>query len=206
MISEKNCVNITGFTKDQFKELLTLLPSLKTKKFKPSVMLAIYLFRMKNNIPLKLISTIFGILSFQMAGRIVNETRDCLNKDLVMKRLDLNNMNREDLINDHTTYISKTIFESPDNLITIWGRTYAYCQKSSNYFMQKKMYSGQKKRHLVKPFIGITTDVYYLDVFEPYDASSNDASIMSDLLHKTSFRSFFEKDDIFVLDRGFRDA
>lgn len=206
-INDLNCKNMTGLSIQQFKTLLEAIPSLKKLPQRiPSVMLAVYLFRMKNAAPLKLISTLFGIESFQRVARMVNETRKCLTNDIASKFIGLNNAKREEMIRSHTTIISKTILKSPNSLITIWDGTYAYCQKSSNYLVQKKLWSDQKKRPLCKPFIGITTDGYYLDVFDVYDATSNDASIMKDLLAKESFSNYFNKGDIFVVDRGFRDA
>jgi hypothetical protein len=204
-LNDINCENYTGLTKTQFITLLNQIPSLNTKSYTPSVMLALFLFRLKNGLSLTLMATIFGIQSFQTVARITNETRDCINRDFVPKNLGLINLNREHLISNHTTLISKTIFDANDKLITIWDGSYAYCQKSSNYFMQKMMYSGQKKRHLVKPFIGITSDGYYLDIFGPYD-SSNDATIMNDVLKDQLVLNFFKEGDIFVVDRGFRDV
>jgi hypothetical protein len=207
-VSEETCKNITGLDKFYFKELFKLLPSLNKFKntYNPIQMLATFLFRLKNGISLNLIATIFKLRSFQTVGRMINETRKCITEDLVSQKLGLVNMDRTDLMNAETTWMARKILNSGDSLITIWDGTYAYCQKSSNYYMQRQTYSLQKKRHLVKPFIGITTNGRYLDVWEPNDALSNDASIMNNLLKKESFRNFFKKGDIFVVDRGFRDS
>jgi hypothetical protein len=126
-------------------------------------------------------------------------------EDLVSKKLGLENLSRDQLIIEQT-YIARMLFNARNSLITIWDGSYAYCQKSSNYFIQKNTYSLQKKRHLCKPFIGITSNGYYLDVVKPHDALSNDASIMNQLLKKESFRNFFHEGDLFVVDRGFRDS
>ena len=90
-----------------------------------------------------------------------------------------------------TTIISKTILKAPNNLIVICDGSYVYCQKSSNYLLQKRLYSVQKKRPLLKPFIIITTDGYYLDVTLPEEATKNDATILKDLLKKPDFRLTF---------------
>ena len=109
-------------------------------------------------------------------------------------------------INWHTTTISNKILKAPNNLIVICDGTYSYCQKSSNYLVQKRLYSVQKKRPLTKPFIIITTDGYYLDVEKPMEATKNDASILTTLLSRRKFRHFFKEGDVFVLDRGFRNV
>ena len=64
----------------------------------------------------------------------------------------------------------------------------------------------QKKTNLLKPFIIITTDGYYLDVTLPMEATKNGATILQDLLKNPEFRDFFQDQDVFVLDRGFRSA
>jgi len=194
----QECFETTGLRKVEFIDLMNETPSLSTFSYNPTRLLAVYLLRLKNGISLKLIATIFGIESFNTVGRMINIARDCLNRDLVSKHIGLKNLTRNDIINRNTV-ISKTIFNAHDKPITIWDGTYAYCQKSSNYFIQKK-------RALVKPFVGITTDGYYLDVWAAHDATSNDATIMVELANTQEFKDFFEEGDVFVFDRGFRDA
>jgi len=91
------------------------------------------------------------------------------------------------------------VLNSGNNLVTIWNGTYTYCQKSSNYYMQKQIYSLERKCHLVKTYIAITTNELYLDVWEPKNALSNDTSIMNNLLDDESFRNFFKNGDILSL-------
>lgn len=204
LVSEEKCKNITGLTKYFFADLLERCPTLRTKA-DSTVMLAVYLFRLRNAISLRVTAVIFGIRSYQIVARMINETRNCLMEDLVSKKLGIENLSRNDLLVEQTN-IARELFNARHNLITIWDGSYAYCQKSSNYFIQKTTYSLQKKRHLCKPFIGITSNGYYLDVIKPYDALSNDASIMNQLLDQESFRNFFREGDLFVVDRGFRDS
>ncbi|MFO0003396.1 MAG: transposase family protein [bacterium] len=66
----------------------------------------------------------------------------------------------------------KLLFELDDEiLVLIADGTYLYCEKSLNNQLQRKTYSGQKKRHLIKPFIIITSDGYIVDVFGLYPAT-----------------------------------
>ena len=78
-----------------------------------------------------------------------------------------------------------------------------YCQKSENNKLQRLLYSGQKKRHLIKPFVVCARNGYIIDVFGPFAATANDASI---LLHLKSLKDVALPNDLFILDRGFRDA
>ena len=60
--------------------------------------------------------------------------------------------------------------------------TYIYCEKSSDNYLQRALFSGHKKRHLVKPFVLCFTNWYIIDVFGLYSAKINDSTILIDLL------------------------
>jgi hypothetical protein len=62
--------------------------------------------------------------------------------------------------------------------------TYCYIQKSFNNEFQRKSYSVQKGRHLVKPFVLCTTDGQIVDIYGLYEATKNDATILLDILKK----------------------
>lgn len=83
-----------------------------------------------------------------------------------------------------------------------------FIQSSSNYLFQKQTYSLQKLDNLVKPFLIVCCDGYIIDCWGPYKATVNDATITSnDLRNKEGYlRTFFRNEDIFILDRGFRDV
>lgn len=79
--------------------------------------------------------------------------------------------------------------------------------KSSNYMFQKHSYSLHKYRNLLKPFMIVACDGYIVDCFGPYKATTSDAEIMTNLFQDGSaLRSYFIEDDVFILDRGFRDS
>jgi len=61
---------------------------------------------MKNGASLKLVETVFGLQSFQLAAWIINKARECLNNVFVQKTLGLTNMSRAQLISGNTTIIS----------------------------------------------------------------------------------------------------
>ena len=69
------------------------------------------------------------------------------------------------------------------------------------------MYSGQKKRHLIKPFVMCTADGYIIDVFGPYLATHNDFTILQDLMKNSqNINNLLKPKDLIILDRGYRDA
>jgi hypothetical protein len=108
----------------------------------------------------------------------------------------------------HNTQISYRLLNlESSKLAVIADGTYCYIQKSSNFYFQRVTYSGQNKRHLVKPFVICCTDGYIIDIFGLYPGTLNDATIMIDILkNESSFTSLLTKGDVFILDRGFRDC
>ncbi len=50
--------------------------------------------------------------------------------------------------------MSKILYDlDPSQLVLIADGTYLYCEKSENSDTQRRLYSGQKKCHLIKPFV-----------------------------------------------------
>ncbi len=120
-------------------------------------------------------------------------------------------MRREEIINNHTTNFSKELFQlKPDQLISIWDGTYVYIQKSGNYSFQKFSWCTFKGRHLLKMMMVVSTSGKIIECYGPYlsNGKNNDSSILIDSFKKNafSFRSFFNENDLFVVDRGFRDC
>ena len=109
---------------------------------------------------------------------------------------------------ENSTEIAIQLLADGDNsrAILICDGTYERHQSSSNYSVQRGSYSTHKKDNLFKPFMIVSPNGYILDVFGPFSARPNDASIMKMLLRDEKFCSFLAQNDIFVLDRGFRDC
>ena len=85
--------------------------------------------------------------------------------------------------------------------------TYLRHQKSANNDYQRRSYSGQKKCHLAKPFTLCMPDGFVVDVLGPFEANMNDAEILKELLSKNKdLTALLQRNDVFVLDRGFRDV
>ena len=61
---------------------------------------------------------------------------------------------------------------------------------------------------LCKPFTICTSNGFIVDMLGPYLANKNDASILLEILKDSSYplKLFFQKEDILIVDRGFRDA
>ena len=73
----------------------------------------------------------------------------------------------------------------------------------------KHTYSQQKNLHLLKMMMCTTTTGYIVETFGPYlaNGANNDANIMKDIFDdENHIRKFFKMEDIFIVDRGFRDS
>ena len=80
-------------------------------------------------------------------------------------------------------------------------------EKSSNNAFQRKSWSVHKGRHLVKPFVICATDGEIVDIYGLFEANKNDATILSSILKENiDLRELLTENDIFLLDRGFRDC
>lgn len=54
----------------------------------------------------------------------------------------------------------------------------------------------------------VSTSGYFLSVLGPYFAKDNDASILTHIMRSNleDIRNWVEEDDVFIVDRGFRDS
>ena len=203
---EENSLSLIGFTKEEFLFLYEYLEEMKdTKQRTKQQALFIYLFWLRNGLSMEKIGYLFN-LTFQDVSRYCFQIRDAF-KEFVDDFLGAKRMPREQWLT-HNTTIAKDLFcENDFQLILIADGTYCYCQKSANNYFQRVTYSGQKKRHLVKPFVICTCDGTIVDIYGFYSATTNDATIMEDiLLEDTDLREIFQENDILIADRGFRDC
>lgn len=198
----------TGLNQSQFDILLSELPTLtatfKNKKIAEIALLA-YLKRMRTGHTYDQIR--FGLdLSYKTVKKYINAARTSLLCDIVPKHLGFENLSREFLI-QNTTEMAKLLCNTDDTLVTIWDGSYVYCNKSLNHELQRRTYSGQKCRNLIKPMVCVTTNGLYVDIFGPFEATQNDATIMEVVFDKYygPIMNKSKPGDILLLDRGFRD-
>ena len=92
-------------------------------------------------------------------------------------------------------------------MLLIYDSKYTRHTKSTNNDYQRKSFSGQKKVSLCKPFPICTINGYVVDMLGPYLANQNDADIMKTIIEDPNgLCKFSRMNDVFVLDRGFRDV
>jgi hypothetical protein len=206
-INDVECKRYTGLNKDDFKSLLSNLVSLKNSTSRNRAQaLAVYMFWLKTGLDFNTISTLFSLSNFQTVGEYCSQVRKSLINDFVPKNLGASHLPRNDWIKQNTL-ISKELFNVENNLILVADGTYCYCQKSSNNMFQRKAYSMQKSRPLVKPFVVCSTNGRIVDIYGLFPATDNDSTIIQKILetNKDLVKLIKPKDHI-LLDRGFRDS
>ncbi|XP_048755757.2 uncharacterized protein LOC125666612 [Ostrea edulis] len=130
----------------------------------------------------------------------------------VPQSLGFAHITREEVINGHTRHLAQTLFGNieKNQAILVLDGTYIYTAKSNNFHYQRRSYSMHKRRPLVKPMVIVTTTGYFVSILGPYlaDSKNNDASILHHIIktNAENIRSWVSEDDIFIVDRGFRDA
>lgn len=134
-------------------------------------------------------------------------------RDFVPHNLGFNHITREEVIQNHTRQLARnlmTVDVTSNPAILVLDGTYVYIQKSSNFAFARRSYSIHKHRPLVKPMMVVTTTGYIVSVLGPYlaDSKNNDASILKHMIYHNAeeLRNWLQEEDVFVVDRGFRDA
>ncbi|KAK3102132.1 hypothetical protein FSP39_009062 [Pinctada imbricata] len=172
--------------------------------------LAIFLMKMRGGESNKVLSTLFNV-SKSSVRRCIRSVRSALmSGEFVRENLGFQHITREKVIRDHTREIAKTLFsEDPDRqVILVLDGTYIYINKSGNFKFQRQSFSLHKGRPLVKPMVIVSTTGYFISVMGPYLARNNDASILNHILETNveDIRGWIQEDDVFIVDRGFRDS
>lgn len=198
----------TGLDIDKFNMLSRSLPSLHSVHKNPitaSNALFVYLMKLRTGHTNEEIAAFSKMPRTTMQNRMT-VARKALLQDFVPQNL--GTRSRDDLL-QHITPLSRALY-CPNELnvvILIWDGTYIYIDKSSNMEFQKKTYNDHKKRNYIKPMMCVTPDGFIANVFGPYPAIMNDASILNKIMtDETETLAYLQPGDVMVLDRGFRDS
>jgi hypothetical protein len=169
--------------------------------------LVVYLKWLKTGLTQTQLALNFGIPSRQSNSDYCQQVCYAMVKDFVPLYLGASHRPRKEWTYSNTL-MAKVLFDMLDNqLCLVADGTYIYCQKSSNNKIQRLLYSDQKGRPLIKPFIICASNGYIVDAYGPYSAKDNDASILLHLLSTNcDLKNLVLEEDVFVLDRGLRNA
>ncbi|XP_061196609.1 uncharacterized protein LOC133204881 [Saccostrea echinata] len=173
--------------------------------------IAILLMKLKSGLDNQMLATLFNMTKFQIR-RAVHSARRALMKDFVPRNLGFAHITRNDIIDSHTRPLAQQMFSTVGSTpaILVLDGTYIYIQKSGNYTFSRRSYSMHKHRPLLKPMMIVSTTGYIVSVFGPYlaDPRNNDALILNHSVKSNTeeMKSWIREDDVFVVDRGFRDS
>lgn len=194
----------TKLSTESFRDLITCLPSLSDKKKEEK--LFIFLLKLRHNCTDGEIAKLFQI-SDSTVRRWNASTTQSFKNDLLDRDLG----SREFGCSQSSVIANETLLgdrNNPDQrLIIIADGGYIYHQASSNFAYQARSFSVQKTRHLVKPMLIVYPNGYILDLHTTNAAVNNDADIFSHILRTdTQFRQHFRRNDVLLVDRGFRNV
>lgn len=172
-----------GLNNTQFMHVLkTVLPSLLSifkSREKSEKVLFIYLMKLRTGQPYSQIAPLFNVNMVTISSW-VRTVRDVFHSNFVP--LFLYNRKRSDIVRNATP-LSRVLYEVNENTaIVCWDATYVFTIKSSNYDFQKKSYSLQHERNLVKFMLCVSTNGFTEGVYGPFDARKNSTTAMYLLL------------------------
>lgn len=144
--------------------------------------------------------------------RAVTSAKKALQEFFVDDNVGFNHIKRLDIIQKHTRTLAQTLLcsvaESP--AILVLDGTYIYIQKSNQFQFQRKSYSMHKHRPLLNAMVVVSTTGYIVSILGPYysDCKNNDSAILKHMIWNNveEIKKWIQEDDIFVVDRGFRDS
>lgn len=207
-LSDERIKSLTGYDIEQISTLKKMLISMRNSGNRSvNQALFVFLFILRTGNSNSIAASIFDIKYDQQVSDYCDSVLKAFNKDVLPNHFGVQACSREDLIANHTSPYVKKLHGFENRLVLIADGSYVQHEKSSNNCYQRKSYSGQKNVPLFKPFTVCTTDGFVVDVFGPYEATVNDATIMMEIFKDPSgLRSLLQKGDVFILDRGFRDV
>ena len=211
-LDDEDYVSLTGITRDQFDNLMFQIKSLRKKKYSLRNSIGILLTKLRTGVSTPILKTMFKFKRSIHICHIISKARKAILKDFVPMSIGFDHVSRNDVKGSHTTIFARELLAggNADRAILILDGTYIYIEKSSKYTFQRKSYSMYKGRPLVKPMVITASDGYIIDILGPFlaDGKNNDAAILNSLLYnkESSLRKWLAQNDIFVVDRGFRDS
>ena len=196
----------TNFDRQQ---LIEIASNLKTMRNSPSrtviQALAIYLFWLKTGLDQNMVATHFDIDSQFEISRIIAQVRVAF-KDFVKENLGVKHLTRDQWLLNNSKIAHELFATRSNQFIGVADGTYCEVERSANNKFQRKTYSGQKKKHLVKPFVLTASNGKIIDIYGLHPANVNDATILSEIMKKEDLIELLQPGDILILDRGFRDC
>lgn len=221
MLSDPDFQIITSITKDQFNDLYSfcddvILPGEEEQNKRRRISridLLTFLCKLRQGLSDDLLRIMFGYSSRSAVSMAITKVRISLTRRFVPANIGFAAMTREDFIEHHVSDFANELYNpEPETKVAIAyiDATYAFTPKSSNFDVLRKSFNLHKHRHLVKLVVVTGPTGYFLDIHGPYfsNARNNDANILNQKLRRLAddMLAWFRPEDIFVVDRGYRDS
>ncbi|XP_062602094.1 uncharacterized protein LOC134263728 [Saccostrea cucullata] len=214
-LNDDDYQTLTGLSKVDFDDILTYARSTDIRPSKSRSIrtcIAILLTKLKTSLDNKMLAVMFNMSKPQIR-RAVSTARQALCNSFVPQHLGFQHVTRDSIIQKHTRPLAKELFTpsfADEKAILVLDGTYIYVQKSTNFAFQRRSFSMQKHRHLLKPMMIVSTTGYIIAAIGPYlaDGKNSDAKILNHILatNVQEIKSWIKEDDILIVDRGFRDS
>lgn len=216
-LTDEEFIVMTSITKEQFEDLFAYCDSVYDpdgrKRNIDRRHLLIFLCKMRQGLSDEFLRVIFKFNTRQALSKIVSNVRSSLMLRFVPGNLGLEAITRDQCINLHVTEFANYLYnDAPETqrMIAYIDGTYAPTEKNSNHRILRQTFSMHKKDHLLKPVMLVAPDGYIIDIEGPYyaDARNNDSSILNQefTINEELMNLWFQRGDILILDRGYRDS
>lgn len=216
LISDEELINITGINKENFNDLFTYcdpIPIPGGLRYIKKKDLICFLCKLRQGVSDEFLSVIFNYSSRQAVSMAISTVRISLMGRFVNENIGFECITRQEFIENHVTNFSNRLYNpQPDErkAIVYIDCTYLDIEKSMCFKALRQSFCVHKKKHLVKPSMIVGSDGYILDIQGPYfsNAANNDAKILLNEFYRDvdGMNGWFDRQDIFILDRGYRDA
>ena len=205
-LSDQQLKVFTSLSRNEFETLQNSLRFLKNSRARSaSQALFVFLVKMRTGLSDEKVAGFLELPCAQRVSAYFNSVADAF-RLLVGTDFGATSLSREDLVRNTSTAARELLNLREDQVVLIVDGTYHRHQKSSNNSFQRDSYSGQKKVPLCKPFTICTTNGFVVDFAGPYYGTENDSTIVKKVLRSSELCGLLKHDDIFIVDRGFRDA
>lgn len=130
----------------------------------PRNALAMFLCKLRLGLSQRMLGFLFG-LPQRRVSKTLKRVSYLLEKEFAEKHLGFSHKTREQFIEENDAEFARRLHEVPENaLIFVLDGTYIYVQQTGNHAGQRKLYSMQKGRPLLKVMVVVTTTGYIVDV------------------------------------------
>lgn len=172
-----------------------------------------FLCKMRQGLSDEIVSAIFNYSTRQAASLAISLVRRSLMERFVPQNIGFTAIPREEYIERHVTPFANVLYNPDPNIrraIVCDDCTYLDIEKSTNFRVLRQSYCIHKGKHLIKPSIFVAPDGYILNILGPYfsNTANNDANILVSEFERDieGIRNWFQMGDIYLVDRGYRDA